>query len=161
PGMMALGVALSMLVFFTFNTRMHERYMFASLLPLLLSCVYINRPMLWISFLMLEVIQFLAMWRAFFHLSFNAGDPDWLYFKGKPLFWLDWSPEWWHRAGFVAFMLSSVVVLITLSLVAYAFLLMNRVRVRRGISIQPVSDPAELLTGRELILPQGSDRLNL
>jgi membrane-bound ClpP family serine protease len=60
---LALGVAISILVFYTFQTRMHERYNFAALLPFLAACVLMNRPSLWLGFGALSALELIAfMW---------------------------------------------------------------------------------------------------
>jgi hypothetical protein len=129
PGMLALGVGLSMLAFFTFQTRMHERYMFPALLPLLAAGFYINRPFFWVGFALLSILQFLSLYKAFYHPFFNAGDPAWLY-ADWVLRMLDYSPSWWHRPGTLAVWLGSLCTTLTfLALTAYAFLLHHRVRV--------------------------------
>jgi Gpi18-like mannosyltransferase len=145
-GMMALGVGLCTLAFFVFQTRMHERYMFASFLPLLAACFYLNRPLLWASFAGLTVVQYLSPYKAFFHPFFNAGEPGFLHYG-----WLDrmleYSPYWWHSPGqFMWFVTSLFTVAVTVALLAFAFLLQHRVH------ISGVDEEEELRMGRRDIL---------
>jgi len=150
-GMLALGVGLSMLVFFTFETRMHERYMFACFLPLLAACFYLNRPLLWASFAWLSLVQFLQLYKSFFDPFFNAGDPSWLY-SSWVLRAIDWSPEWWHRAGScAAFVLSSLEVLTVIALIVYTFLMLHRIR------IEPVTGETDRRLGRARVNGSGTD----
>ncbi len=119
-GMLSLGVGLTALAFFVFQTRMHERYMFSMFLPLLVACFYLNRPVLWITFAGLSLMQFLCLYASFFNPFFNSTHPAWLY---QP--WLlrmeNYSPSWWQRAGiFEVFLCSLFTTLNLLVLMAYA-----------------------------------------
>jgi Gpi18-like mannosyltransferase len=143
-GMLCFGVALTALAFFVFQTRMHERYMFSMLLPLLAACFYLNKPVLWISFVSLSLMQFLMLYAAFFHPFFNDNHPAWLHAEWM-LRMLNYSPSWWHRAStFQVFLSSLFVTLNLLVLMAYAFLSQHR--------IVPVAEDDELRLGRPNVL---------
>jgi dolichyl-phosphate-mannose-protein mannosyltransferase len=57
---LALGVAICILVFYTFQTRMHERYNFPVLLPFLAACALSGRRSLWLGFIGLSVLELVA-----------------------------------------------------------------------------------------------------
>jgi hypothetical protein len=59
---LALGIALSLLVFYIFLTRMHERYLFPFFLPFLVACVLARSQVLWAAFLALGVLHFLNLY---------------------------------------------------------------------------------------------------
>ena len=143
-GMLSLGVGLTALAFFVFQSRMHERYMFSMFLPLLVACFYLNRPVLWITFAGLSLMQFLSLYASFFHPFFNHTHPAWLYQS-----WLlrmeNYSPSWWQRAGiFEVFLCSVFTTLNLLVLMAYAFLSQHR--------IEPVTADDEQRLGRHTAL---------
>ena len=62
PGFLALGTSLSMLAFFVFMTRMHERYLFPFFLPFLAACVLLRSRVLWTAFAALATVNFLNMY---------------------------------------------------------------------------------------------------
>jgi Gpi18-like mannosyltransferase len=64
-GHLALGVALSVLAFYMFMTRMHERYVFAAFLPLLAACALIHSRALWAGFVSLAVIHVLNLYHVY------------------------------------------------------------------------------------------------
>lgn len=64
-GYLALGTALSVIVFYLFLTRMHERYIFAAFLPFLLACVLINSRVLWASFTTLSFVHLANLYHVF------------------------------------------------------------------------------------------------
>jgi hypothetical protein len=66
-GMLALGTALSVLAFYVFVTRMHERYIFPAFLPLLLACILLRSPLLWASFLVLGVVHFVNLYHVYIY----------------------------------------------------------------------------------------------
>ena len=61
-GLLALGTALSVLVFYVFLTRMHERYLFPFFLPFLVACVLARSRFLWTAFIALGAIHFLNLY---------------------------------------------------------------------------------------------------
>ena len=62
PGFLALGTSLSMLAFFVFMTRMHERNLFPFFLPFLAACVLLRSRVLWTAFVALATVNFLNMY---------------------------------------------------------------------------------------------------
>lgn len=82
-GFLALGTALSMLVFFLFLTRMHERYVFAFFLPFLVACALLQSRALWAVFVTASAVHFINLFHVFgYYYFFNpeyTGDyPEWL-----------------------------------------------------------------------------------
>jgi dolichyl-phosphate-mannose-protein mannosyltransferase len=81
-GYLALGTALSVLVFYLFLTRMHERYVFAAFLPLLLATVLINSRLLWTAFIALSVVHLANLYHVYGYYYPNElrveGIYDWL-----------------------------------------------------------------------------------
>jgi Gpi18-like mannosyltransferase len=84
-GPLALATAISVLVFFVFLTRMHERYLFPIFLPLLLACVLINSRLLWASFLGLGTIHFFNLYYvySFYNPNFLKLDPVFLMIEDR------------------------------------------------------------------------------
>lgn len=62
PAFLALGTSLSILAFFVFVTRMHERYLFPFFLPFLAACVLLKSRLLWAAFAVLGVVHFLNLY---------------------------------------------------------------------------------------------------
>lgn len=88
PAFLALGTALSMLAFFVFTTRMHERYLFAFFLPFLAACVLLRSRVLWMAFAVLAVVNFLNMYFVY------ANHPE-LNYRGQGLYeWLSDRDLW-------------------------------------------------------------------
>ncbi len=81
-GYLALGVALSVMAFYFFLTRMHERYVFAAFLPLLVAVVLINSRLLWGLFVILAVSHFINLYHVYGYYYPNdlriEGIYDWL-----------------------------------------------------------------------------------
>lgn len=72
-GHMALGASLSMMAFYLFLTRMHERYLFSALLPLLVAAVLLKSRPLWALFAGLNVIHFLNLLHVYrYYFYFNS-----------------------------------------------------------------------------------------
>lgn len=65
-GSLALAVALALIVFFTFQTRMHERYLFPAVLPLWLACIMLRSWPLWGIFAAVNVTLFASLWEGYF-----------------------------------------------------------------------------------------------
>ncbi len=139
PGAYALGVALAMLASYTFLSRMHERYMFAAFLPLLAACFFYNRKLLWGSFIALTVVQFCQLYLSYYTLS-DSGPPAWMS-SARLVEWLTWSPSSWTRPGsLVEAALSVFVVANVVLLIAYAYELNFRIRIKGGLRIDHVPD---------------------
>jgi Gpi18-like mannosyltransferase len=65
PGLLALGTALSMMAFYLFLTRMHERYVFGAFLPLLVACALLHSRILWGLFVATAAIHFINLYHVF------------------------------------------------------------------------------------------------
>ena len=137
PGAYALGVAVAMLVSFTFLTRMHERYIFGAFLPLLAACFLYNRIWLWFSFLVLSVIEFCGIFVGFYVLA-EKREPEWVYHH-KLWEWLNNYPDWWSRHEWPGtpqeFILSMILVAMVILLVGYSHLLSYRFHFKDGFRI--------------------------
>ncbi len=72
PGPLALGTALSVLAFFLFMTRMHERYLFASILLLMTAGFAMNARAIWAALAVLSVVQFFNVYYAY--INFTEGN---------------------------------------------------------------------------------------
>jgi Gpi18-like mannosyltransferase len=86
-GLLALGVGLSMMAFYLFLTRMHERYVFGALLPLLVACALVHSRVLWGLFTAAAAIHFVNLYHVFgYYYFFNANEqakyPDWAIWPG-------------------------------------------------------------------------------
>jgi Gpi18-like mannosyltransferase len=125
-GFLALGVALSMLAFYMFLTRMHERYVFPAFLPLLVACVLLNSRILWGAFAAAVMIHFLNMYQVFsYYYFFNAEQkvnyPDFLR--------IDFLYKWLEKSDVFGFplplfgTLSTVQVLSVLFVACFAAML--------------------------------------
>jgi Gpi18-like mannosyltransferase len=79
-GWLSLGVGLSVLAFYVFVTRMHERYVFPALLPLLAACFLIQSRMLWGLFVAVTVAHFLNLYDVYMNYQYyfdaNLSNPD-------------------------------------------------------------------------------------
>ncbi len=62
PAFLALGTSLSILAFYFFMTRMHERYLFPFFLPFLAACVFFKSRVLWAAFAVLGAVHFLNLY---------------------------------------------------------------------------------------------------
>jgi hypothetical protein len=83
-GWLSLGVALSVLAFYMFVTRMHERYMFPVLLPLLAACFLIEgsvrwRVALWSLFGVVTATHFLNLYHVYMYYNPNSLKVNWIY----------------------------------------------------------------------------------
>lgn len=81
-GMLALGTALSMMAFYLFLTRMHERYVFGAFLPLLVACALLHSRVLWGLFIATTTVHFINLYHVFGYYYFfkeeeRANYPDW------------------------------------------------------------------------------------
>jgi dolichyl-phosphate-mannose-protein mannosyltransferase len=69
-GALALGTALSVLVFYLFLTRMHERYLFPFFLPFLAAALLTQSRLLWATFIGLGVIHFFNLYYVYSYYPF-------------------------------------------------------------------------------------------
>jgi Gpi18-like mannosyltransferase len=69
PGLLALATALTVLAFYLFMTRMHERYMFPSLLLLLTAAAALKSRPLWAVFGVLSLVQFFNVYYAYINFT--------------------------------------------------------------------------------------------
>ncbi len=69
-GILALGTSLSVLVFYMFLTRMHERYVFAFFLPYLAACALLQSRLLWGLFVALAAAHFLNLYHVYSYYRF-------------------------------------------------------------------------------------------
>jgi Gpi18-like mannosyltransferase len=60
--LLALGTALSIMAFYVFLTRMHERYIFPMFLPMLAACALSHSRALWAMFVLLVVVHSLNLY---------------------------------------------------------------------------------------------------
>lgn len=80
PAMMALGVSLCMLAFYLFLTRMHERYVFASFLPMLLAIALLSdrypTRFLAAGFVLLSALNFFNIYEVYFYYGRYFNHPE-------------------------------------------------------------------------------------
>lgn len=104
PGLLVLGTALSVLAFYLFLTRMHERYLFPSILLLLTAGVALNARSLWAVFAVLSVVQFLNVYYAYVNFTSMPFEPQDNYLKVGWLFsWIVGNERWFSLLAFLAF----------------------------------------------------------
>lgn len=70
-GWLALGTALSVLAFYLFMTRMHERYAFPAFLPLLVAVAFVNNRYLWAAFAVTSAIHFFNLYHVYAYYNPN------------------------------------------------------------------------------------------
>lgn len=78
-GFLALGTSLSILAFFCFMTRMHERYLFPFFLPFLVACVLLRSRALWAGFVALATVHFLNLYFVYTNAQGTDLHVQWLY----------------------------------------------------------------------------------
>jgi hypothetical protein len=71
PDLLALGTAISVLAFYLFMTRMHERYLFPMFLPMLAACAIAHSRILWVLFVFLAVAHFLNLYYVYWYYRFD------------------------------------------------------------------------------------------
>jgi Gpi18-like mannosyltransferase len=73
---LALGTALSVMAFYLFMTRMHERYLFQMFLPMLAACALAHSRILWGLFLFLAITHFFNLYYvySYYQLVFTQDD---------------------------------------------------------------------------------------
>lgn len=104
-GMLALGTALSVLVFYLFLTRMHERYVFAVFLPLLAACALLQSRALWALFVALGTLHFLNLYHVY--MSYYPNELKWTYLS-----------DWFGESDYMGTGLETVQILSILMFVA-------------------------------------------
>ncbi len=117
-GFLALGTALSMLAFYLFLTRMHERYAFPAFLPLLAACVLIQSRMLWGAFAVAATAHFMNLYHVFGYYGFYSEQdrgkyPDFLR--------VDWLYEWLQKDDSLGFSVPLLGTLETVQVLAICF----------------------------------------
>jgi hypothetical protein len=117
-GFLALGTALSVLAFYLFLTRMHERYAFPVFLPLLAACALLQSRVLWGAFLAAATVHFLNLYHVFAYYGFfsdqeRAKYPDFL--RVNSLY------EWLQKGDSFGFPLPLVGTLETVQVLAICF----------------------------------------
>ncbi|MCH8814153.1 MAG: DUF2029 domain-containing protein [Chloroflexi bacterium] len=111
-GMLALGVALSVLAFDLFLTRVHERYLFPAFLPLLAACFLLNSRVLTVGFVVLSICQFFSLYYSFYHPNFNPEFEPSMFYTHDIIRMIDYSPSSWTRPGsMVTFLFSFSAVM--------------------------------------------------
>lgn len=78
PGYLALGTALTVLTFYVFMTRMHERYMFPALLLLLAACAVLRSRALWALFGVLATVHVLNLHYVYVTVPHTNPPAEWL-----------------------------------------------------------------------------------
>ena len=123
-GMLALGTALSIVAFYLFLTRMHERYVFPAALPLLVAAVLLQSRLVWAFFLSLATLHFINLYHVYVYDLYN---PD----GANPLK-INRVYAWLESGSFLGTGYESVQVFSLLMVIAFpiglvaAFLLSNR-----------------------------------
>jgi len=119
-GWLALGVSLSVLAFYIFVTRMHERYVFPMVLPLLAACFLIQSRLLWALFVGVTAAHFFNLYHVYMY--YNPGTAE----NPNELKW-DWAYNIFADGTFLGTsyetvqVLSAVLVAGLLALLAFAF----------------------------------------
>ena len=75
-GMLALGTALSIMAFYLFLTRMHERYIFPAALPLLIAAVLLHSRLVWAFFVSLATLHFINLYHVYVYDLYNEDGPN-------------------------------------------------------------------------------------
>jgi Gpi18-like mannosyltransferase len=91
-GYLALGTALSVMVFYLFLTRMHERYIFAAFLPFLVAAVMLHSRLLWAGFVVLALAHLANLYHVFnYYYPYNTpGD-------NQPSLRFEWVMKWLEK----------------------------------------------------------------
>lgn len=104
PGLLALGTALSVLAFFLFMTRMHERYLFPSVLLLMTAGAALNARSIWAVLGVLSVMQFFNVYFAYiFFTSVPFVEEDNYLRVGWLFGWIDGNQQWFSLLTVLAF----------------------------------------------------------
>ncbi|MCH7523376.1 MAG: hypothetical protein IH920_06365 [Chloroflexi bacterium] len=103
-GPLALGTALSVLAFFLFMTRMHERYLFASILLLMTAGFAMNSRAIWAVLGVLSVVQFFNVYFAYINFTSMPFEAEDNYLRVGWLFsWIDGNQQWFSLLAVLAF----------------------------------------------------------
>ncbi len=104
PGLLALATALSVLAFYLFMTRMHERYLFPSILLLLTAGTALRARSVWAVFAVLSVVQFFNVYYAYINFTSMPFEAQDNYLKVGPLFsWIVGNERWFSLLATLAF----------------------------------------------------------
>ena len=109
-GMLALGTALSILAFYLFLTRMHERYILAFVLPFLAACVLLESRLLWSSFVVLGLVHFFNLYHVYAYYNKNELRVEAFY-------------KWFEKGNLLGTGLETVQVLSIVMVAAFPLLL--------------------------------------
>ncbi len=104
PGPLALGTALSVMAFFLFMTRMHERYLFASIVLLMTAGFAMNARAIWAVLAVLSVVQFFNVYFAYINFTSMPFEAEDNYLRVGWLFsWIDGNQQWFSLLAVLAF----------------------------------------------------------
>lgn len=118
-GFLALGVGLSTMAFYMFMTRMHERYVFPAMLPLMVACALVHSRALWAAFVVMAAVHFANLYHVYgYYYLFSAEDgglyPEFIKWK--------WFYEWLADSDFFGFSLPLLGRLETVQVLSMLFL---------------------------------------
>ena len=118
PAFLALGTSLTILAFYVFMTRMHERYLFPFFLPFLAACVLLKSRVLWAAFAVLGAVHFLNL-----YIVYTDSEDELRY---QHLY--DWlrHEDLWGSGLETAQLLSAIILAGLIVLVPTAYRLANR-----------------------------------
>ena len=117
-GFLALGTALSMLAFYLFLTRMHERYVFPAFLPLLAACALLQSRVLWAAFATSVTVHFLNLYHVFgYYYFFNPEERS--NFPG--FLRVDFLYDWLEKGDAIGFSLPLLGTLATVQVLSILF----------------------------------------
>jgi Gpi18-like mannosyltransferase len=141
-GYLALGVALSMMAFYVFLTRMHERYIFAAFLPFLLAAALIHSRFLWGMFIVVAFTHFVNLYHVYnYYYPWEApGD-------GQPSLKWRWAYKWLEKydlfgADLPLFGRLETVQFFSLVMVASIIVLLLHTFIRVNFGRQPAVETA-------------------
>ena len=104
PGPLALGTALSVMAFFLFMTRMHKRYLFASIVLLMTAGFAMNARAIWAVLAVLSVVQFFNVYFAYINFTSMPFEAEDNYLRVGWLFsWIDGNQQWFSLLAVLAF----------------------------------------------------------
>ena len=124
PGPLALGTALSVLAFFLFMTRMHERYLFSSILLLMTAGFAMNARAIWAVLGVLSVVQFFNVYYAYINFTSMPFEAEDNYLR------VGWLFTWIDDNVFLFSLLATLTLPVLL--VSGRFLLMRGERLEEG-----------------------------
>jgi Gpi18-like mannosyltransferase len=104
PGLLALATALSVLAFYLFMTRMHERYLFPSILLLLTAGAGLRARSVWAVFGVLSAVQFFNVYYAYINFTSMPFEAQDNYLKVGSLFsWIVGNERWFSLLATLTF----------------------------------------------------------